>query len=97
MRAFSHSVEGAALAIDRTICIALAKLAFGLAHGLAGITELAHFVALALLAMHPPDPGRYGRVIGDGAYVDLIVEWSDATEDERAVALVYLERWLNRR
>lgn len=44
-------------------------------------------VALALLAMHPPDPGRYGRVIGDGAYVDLIVEWSDATEDERAGTL----------
>jgi bifunctional UDP-N-acetylglucosamine pyrophosphorylase / glucosamine-1-phosphate N-acetyltransferase len=41
-------------------------------------------VALALLAMCPPDPGRYGRVIGQGAYVDRIVEWSDATEDERA-------------
>jgi bifunctional UDP-N-acetylglucosamine pyrophosphorylase / glucosamine-1-phosphate N-acetyltransferase len=39
--------------------------------------------ALALLAMRPPDPGHYGRVIGDGPYVDLIVEWSEANEDQR--------------
>ncbi len=46
---------------------------------------------LVLLAMRPPHPGCYGRVIGpggDGAgYVDRIVEWADATEAERAGAL----------
>lgn len=48
--------------------------------------------ALALLAMRPPEPGRYGRVIGPdspdgGGFVERIVEWADASEAERAVGL----------
>ncbi len=43
--------------------------------------------ALALLAMRPPEPGRYGRVIAHGGWVERIVEWADATEAERAVTL----------
>ncbi len=42
---------------------------------------------LALLAMRPPDPGRYGRVIATGGAVERIVEWADADADERAVGL----------
>ena len=42
---------------------------------------------LALLAMRPADPGRYGRVVMDGLDVSRIVEWADATEDERAIPL----------
>jgi bifunctional UDP-N-acetylglucosamine pyrophosphorylase/glucosamine-1-phosphate N-acetyltransferase len=46
---------------------------------------------LVLLAMRPPDPGRYGRVIGpkgDGSgYVDRVVEWADGTEADRAETL----------
>ena len=42
---------------------------------------------LVLLAMRPPDPGRYGRVIADGDAVQRIVEWADASEAERAVPL----------
>ncbi|NHN83614.1 bifunctional UDP-N-acetylglucosamine diphosphorylase/glucosamine-1-phosphate N-acetyltransferase GlmU [Acetobacter musti] len=43
---------------------------------------------LALLAMRPVDPARYGRVITapDGT-VGKIVEWADATEAERDVDL----------
>ncbi|HEY8609890.1 MAG TPA: bifunctional UDP-N-acetylglucosamine diphosphorylase/glucosamine-1-phosphate N-acetyltransferase GlmU [Roseomonas sp.] len=43
---------------------------------------------LALLAMRPADPGRYGRVLphADGG-ISRIVEWKDATEAERAVGL----------
>jgi bifunctional UDP-N-acetylglucosamine pyrophosphorylase/glucosamine-1-phosphate N-acetyltransferase len=44
-------------------------------------------VALVLLAMRPPDPGQYGRVVGGGGYVDRVAEWSDATEAERAGTL----------
>jgi len=44
-------------------------------------------VALALLAMRPADPGRYGRVLTEGGDVERIVEWADATEAERAVGL----------
>ena len=42
---------------------------------------------LALLAMRPADPGRYGRVVMDGADVIRIVEWADANEAERAIGL----------
>jgi bifunctional UDP-N-acetylglucosamine pyrophosphorylase/glucosamine-1-phosphate N-acetyltransferase len=42
---------------------------------------------LALLAMRPPDPGRYGRVIARDGTVERIVEWKDATPDERAEGL----------
>ncbi len=59
---------------------------------------------LVLLAMRPTDPGRYGRVITAGGDVERIVEWADATEQERAVGLCNagvlcaaaadLERWL---
>jgi bifunctional UDP-N-acetylglucosamine pyrophosphorylase/glucosamine-1-phosphate N-acetyltransferase len=43
--------------------------------------------ALVLLVMRPPDPGRYGRVIGTGEYVERVVEWADATAAERAETL----------
>ena len=43
--------------------------------------------ALAMLAMRPPDPGRYGRVIGAGGLAERIVEWADATEAERQETL----------
>src|SRR3954468_4657814 len=43
---------------------------------------------LALLAMRPADPGRYGRVVQDGAgSVTRIVEWADASPAERAIGL----------
>jgi len=42
---------------------------------------------LALLAMRPADPARYGRVIGTEDDVRGIVEFKDATGDERAVGL----------
>jgi bifunctional UDP-N-acetylglucosamine pyrophosphorylase/glucosamine-1-phosphate N-acetyltransferase len=42
---------------------------------------------LALLAMRPADPGRYGRVIGHDGLVERIVEWQDAGAAERAEGL----------
>ncbi len=42
---------------------------------------------LALLAMRPPDPGRYGRVLVEGGYVSRIVEWAEADEAERSETL----------
>jgi bifunctional UDP-N-acetylglucosamine pyrophosphorylase/glucosamine-1-phosphate N-acetyltransferase len=43
---------------------------------------------LALLAMRPADPARYGRVIPheDGG-IARVTEWKDATEEERAITL----------
>jgi bifunctional UDP-N-acetylglucosamine pyrophosphorylase/glucosamine-1-phosphate N-acetyltransferase len=42
---------------------------------------------LVLLAMRPADPARYGRVLTRDGYVERIVEWSDASEAERAETL----------
>ncbi len=47
---------------------------------------------LALLAMRPADPGRYGRLVTErdgagGETVRRIVEWADATDAERAIGL----------
>lgn len=44
-------------------------------------------VGLALLAMRPADPARYGRVVGAEGDVQRIVEFKDATEDERTIGL----------
>ena len=44
-------------------------------------------VGLALLAMRPEDPGKYGRVIAEDGMVERIVEWADASAAERAVGL----------
>ena len=43
--------------------------------------------SLALLAMRPADPAKYGRVLTDRGYVTRIVEYADATPDERAITL----------
>jgi bifunctional UDP-N-acetylglucosamine pyrophosphorylase/glucosamine-1-phosphate N-acetyltransferase len=44
--------------------------------------------ALAMLAMRPADPARYGRVLTNGAGdVTAIVEWADADDAQRAVGL----------
>jgi bifunctional UDP-N-acetylglucosamine pyrophosphorylase/glucosamine-1-phosphate N-acetyltransferase len=42
---------------------------------------------LAMLAMRPRDPARYGRVIVADGSVQRIVEWADASEAERAIGL----------
>ncbi|MDB5414636.1 MAG: UDP-N-acetylglucosamine pyrophosphorylase, partial [Rubritepida sp.] len=43
---------------------------------------------LALLAMRPADPAKYGRVVQDASgAVERIVEWADATPEERTIGL----------
>lgn len=43
---------------------------------------------LALLAMRPLETGKYGRVVqAASGQVERIVEWADASEDERAIGL----------
>ena len=42
---------------------------------------------VVVLGFHAADPGRYGRLIADGDRLDRIVEFADATDEERAVDL----------
>ncbi|GBR42663.1 bifunctional UDP-N-acetylglucosamine diphosphorylase/glucosamine-1-phosphate N-acetyltransferase GlmU [Gluconobacter roseus] len=43
--------------------------------------------SMALLGMRPAEPGRYGRIVEDHGRVVKIVEFKDATEDERRITL----------
>ena len=42
---------------------------------------------LALMAMRPADPARYGRLVSEDGRIARIVEWADASEAERAIPL----------
>ena len=44
-------------------------------------------IGLALLAMRPADPGRYGRVFANGGLVERIVEWAETDIVEREIGL----------
>ncbi len=44
-------------------------------------------IGLALLAMRPADPGRYGRVVANGGLVERIIEWAEADIVEREIGL----------
>ncbi len=43
--------------------------------------------AVVVLGFEAADPGRYGRLILKGEMLERIVEYKDATEDERAITL----------
>lgn len=43
--------------------------------------------AVVVLGFHAADPGRYGRLITDGATLDKIVEYKDASPEEREITL----------
>jgi bifunctional UDP-N-acetylglucosamine pyrophosphorylase/glucosamine-1-phosphate N-acetyltransferase len=42
---------------------------------------------LVVLGFHAADPGRYGRLVTDGDTLEKIVEYKDASEEERAITL----------
>jgi bifunctional UDP-N-acetylglucosamine pyrophosphorylase/glucosamine-1-phosphate N-acetyltransferase len=50
-------------------------------------TRHAEKAGLALMAMRPADPARYGRLVLKDGHVTSIVEWADATPEERAITL----------
>jgi len=40
---------------------------------------------IVVLGFEAADPGRYGRLVMEGDRLDRIVEWKDATDEERAI------------
>ena len=42
---------------------------------------------IVVLGFHAADPGRYGRLVMDGDRLDRIVEFKDASDEERAITL----------
>ncbi|SFD81327.1 bifunctional UDP-N-acetylglucosamine diphosphorylase/glucosamine-1-phosphate N-acetyltransferase GlmU [Roseivivax sediminis] len=58
--------------------------------GLDTLEEIARARArhdVVVLGFEAADPGRYGRLVTDGERLERIVEWKDATEEERAITL----------
>lgn len=52
---------------------------------------------LAILAMRPADPGAYGRIVVDqNDFVERIVEFADATADQRKITLCNVGAFLAR-
>lgn len=49
------------------------------------IEKVENGYAVVVLGFHPKDPARYGRLIMKGDELDRIVEYKDATEEERAI------------
>ncbi|TGD42143.1 bifunctional UDP-N-acetylglucosamine diphosphorylase/glucosamine-1-phosphate N-acetyltransferase GlmU [Pseudotabrizicola sediminis] len=43
--------------------------------------------AVVVLGFHAADPGRYGRLVADGETLHKIVEFKDASDEERAITL----------
>lgn len=43
-------------------------------------------VGLVLLGMTPPDAAKYGRLVVEGEYISRIVEYADATSEEREIS-----------
>ncbi|ABA78664.1 bifunctional UDP-N-acetylglucosamine diphosphorylase/glucosamine-1-phosphate N-acetyltransferase GlmU [Rhodobacter sphaeroides] len=43
--------------------------------------------AVVVLGFEATDPGRYGRLVTRGEELDRIVEWKDATDEERTISL----------
>ncbi|GAA0293865.1 bifunctional UDP-N-acetylglucosamine diphosphorylase/glucosamine-1-phosphate N-acetyltransferase GlmU [Rhodovulum strictum] len=54
---------------------------------LAAMAEARARHAVVVLGFEPADPGRYGRLVMAGGALDRIVEFKDATPDERAIGL----------
>ncbi|SLN42897.1 Bifunctional protein GlmU [Roseivivax jejudonensis] len=42
---------------------------------------------VVVLGFEAADPGRYGRLVMDGERLERIVEWKDASDEERAITL----------
>ena len=57
------------------------------AETLAAMLDARRRHAVVVLGFHAADPGRYGRLIADGEALERIVEWKDATTEERAITL----------
>jgi bifunctional UDP-N-acetylglucosamine pyrophosphorylase/glucosamine-1-phosphate N-acetyltransferase len=43
--------------------------------------------AVVALGFHAADPGRYGRMLAEGEDLQRIVEWKDASDEQRAITL----------
>lgn len=54
---------------------------------LAAMQEARARHAVVVLGFHAADPGRYGRLVADGDSLQRIVEFKDASPEERAITL----------
>ncbi|MEQ6203645.1 bifunctional UDP-N-acetylglucosamine diphosphorylase/glucosamine-1-phosphate N-acetyltransferase GlmU [Sulfitobacter sp. HNIBRBA2951] len=86
----AHAVDQAKHALagfDGTAIVLYGDTPFVEPHTLEDMLSAAEGADVVVLGFEAADPGRYGRLIMDGASLERIVEFKDATKDELAVTL----------
>lgn len=87
-RGTGHAVATALPALDGfegRVIVLFGDTPFVRAETLQAMTAAASDIVV--LGFEPEDPGRYGRLVVHGGHLYGIVEWKDATEDQRAIRL----------
>ncbi|MEO0829282.1 MAG: bifunctional UDP-N-acetylglucosamine diphosphorylase/glucosamine-1-phosphate N-acetyltransferase GlmU [Pseudomonadota bacterium] len=86
----AHAVLQAAPALadaDGDVVVLYADTPFIRSETLEAIAAARQQHDIVVLGFEAADPARYGRLILDGSDLSKIVEWKDATDEERAVTL----------
>ncbi|MCV2881376.1 bifunctional UDP-N-acetylglucosamine diphosphorylase/glucosamine-1-phosphate N-acetyltransferase GlmU [Actibacterium sp. XHP0104] len=86
----AHAVAQARAALDGfagDVFVLYGDTPFIRAETLMAMAEARRDHAVVVLGFEAGDPGRYGRLVMDGARLDRIVEFKDASPEERAITL----------
>ncbi|MEO1796507.1 MAG: bifunctional UDP-N-acetylglucosamine diphosphorylase/glucosamine-1-phosphate N-acetyltransferase GlmU [Pseudomonadota bacterium] len=89
-RGTGHAVQQAAEALadhDGPAFVLYGDTPFVTAETLAKMAEALEGASVAVLGFEAEDPGKYGRLVTEGDRLLKIVEWKDASEEERAITL----------
>ncbi len=84
----AHAVaQGLPLAGPGDVLVLYGDTPFVTVETLARMQEARAGADVVVLGFHAADPGRYGRLLTSGDRLARIVEWRDASDEERAVTL----------
>jgi len=86
----AHAVDCARAALagaSGTVFVLFGDTPFIQPETLARMAEARRDHAVVVLGFQTGDPGRYGRLVMDGASLERIVEFKDASPEERAITL----------
>jgi len=86
----AHAVAQAATALDGfegDVIVLYGDTPLIRAETLEAMQEARKAHDIVVLGFHAADPGRYGRLVMDGSQLERIVEFKDATDQQRAITL----------
>ncbi|ABG32805.1 bifunctional N-acetylglucosamine-1-phosphate uridyltransferase/glucosamine-1-phosphate acetyltransferase [Roseobacter denitrificans] len=83
----AKQAQDALKGFDGTVVVLFGDTPFVSPDTLSAICDAQRSADVVVLGFEAADPARYGRLVMDGAQLDRIVEYKDATEAERAITL----------